>query len=202
MFEKINNLFENPQNNFGQNIPMTYSGNSVAPAQAQAPMAQGWDYTPPTVPVQAIPAGAVNPQPQFVVKASDLHSYLMMQAELMRTCWENGAAVQSALDARDAAAGAVSEPMPVTSPAAASGMDACVGVYDRFGYGVFRNEAAIMDRMARFPRFWDRDTLRQQSFASYPEALAFAKEGVARLTGKNANMLPDLRYEYNWKENV
>ena len=201
MFEETNNLFENPQNPSYQNVPMVSPGNLVPSAQMQAPTAQRWGYPSPTVRTQTIPAGAVNQQPQIVIKASDLHSYLMMQAELMKTCWENGAAVQRALDACGAA-GAVSEPVPVASSAGAWDVDTCIGVYDRFGYGVFHNEAAVMDRMAKFPRFWDRRTLRQQTFASYPEALAFAKEGAARLTGRRADALPNPKYALDWKESI
>ena len=198
MFENCSNLFENPQRPSQQNVPTPYSGNAVVPMQM--PASQGWGYASPTVPMQTIPAGTMNPAPEVVIKAADLHSYWMMQAELMRKCWENGAAVQSMLDAKGVTS-AVSEPL-ASSEEDKSRDGGCIGVYDRFGYGVFATEAAIMARMARYPRFWDRSTLRYQSFMTYPEALAFAKEGTARLTGKRADDLPNPRYEYNWKEHA
>ena len=200
MFENCSNLFENPSYPSQQNASVPYSSNAAVPVQMPASQSWGYGYASSPVPMQTVPAGTVNSAPEVVIKASDLHSFLMMQAKLMRTCWENGAAVQSALDARDAAS-VVSE-SPAASPTGALNMDTCVGVYDRQGYGVFHNEAAIMDRMARFARFWDQRTLRQQRFASYPEALAFAKEGAARLTGRRADDLPNPRYDYNWKEHV
>lgn len=199
MLEEMNNLFENPQNPSRQNVPMSYPGNPVASAQVQVPTVQGGGYAFPSVPVQTISAGTVNQQPQFVIKADDLYSYFMQQAELMYTCWEKGVAAQRALDARGAAS-AVSE--SVVSHAETQNVETCVGVYDRFDYGVFHDEAAIMECMTRFSRFWDKRTLRYQTFATYREALDFAKEGIARLTGRRADALPNPRYQYDWKENV
>ena len=191
-------MFENYNRSFGsfQNSPVQ-SPLPVYPSDASTLVQQQESYASPRGPMQAIPAGTVNPAPQLVIQAADLHSYLMMQAELMRTCWENGAAVQRTLDARKSTS-AVSETM--NTSAKSDGI--CVGVYDRFGYGVFRNEASMKERMTKYARYWDRNSMRYQSFSSYPEALTFTKEGAARLTGRREDALPNPRYQYDWKENV
>ena len=73
-----------------------------------------------------------------------------------------------------------------------------LGVYDRYSYGVYHTPL----KFEASKPFWDAASCQTQSFGSYDEALAFARQGVAQLNQIPVDNSPLMQYPVDWRERI
>lgn len=73
-----------------------------------------------------------------------------------------------------------------------------MGVYDDVSYGVYHDK----NKLEASRRFWHMEKLSMEAFATYGEALTYAKNGIAGYRGVSVDQLPNMQYEIDWRQMV
>lgn len=75
---------------------------------------------------------------------------------------------------------------------------AYLGVFDKSSYGVYDDD----NKFSNSKKYWHSESLRQQEFSTYNEALHFAKSGVASLKGISETTVPPMQTSVNWRQKI
>lgn len=129
---------------------------------------------------------AMMPYPHLVV--INLAEVMRANTEAMLAAFEMGR--EKARD--DLLYGATGSPQIPPSYEAA-----IIGVYDSEAYGVYTDVGRYQSSL----RYW-KQPITTQTFASYDEALCFARDGVANALGIAASEVTPMEYPENWRQKV
>ena len=72
------------------------------------------------------------------------------------------------------------------------------GIFDAAAYGVYDDN----DKLQKSKQYWHSNNVESQEFASYDEALHFAKAGIASLKGINEKDVPPMKTSVNWRQKI
>lgn len=105
---------------------------------------------------------------------------------------------QSMFEAYYLGARSTSLAIPQQSNAEMFGVDVYLGVYDDEAYGVYNN----VEKYNKSEIFWHVGSQCKQTFATYDEALDFARNGVASFNHIDVKDVPPLKTACNWRQKI
>lgn len=116
----------------------------------------------------------------------DLAQILRAHSEGMLRAFQMGQQLQVSIEA------------PVITANESAAGELFLGVFDQNSYGVYQNPQKYEESKP----FWNTASCRQQTFDTYEEALAFARQGVAELTQMPVECVPPMQHQIDWRERI